>query len=212
MANIQAPFGFRQFRRFDGGAPTAGFDTLLIASSDATIVGTGDVVITTQSTSPSAAGPYVTGNISSGLSQVRGVFFGCEFFSPTVNRKVWSPFFPGSVQTSCGTNDAQAWVCTDPDMLYIVQCSTTNTVTSSMVNHNFGLSSAAIGTANTTTGISAMTLASSTAVVTGTLPFRLIDFYSNWAPPGTNGTDNASAGNIVVVAPNNFDRNNTTGI
>ena len=211
MANISAPFGFRQFRRFDGGQPTAGFDTLTIASSDTNIIGTGDVVATIQSTAPGAAGNYVSA-ASSGLSQIRGVFFGCEFFSPTVGRKVWSPFFPGSVQTSCGTADAQAWVCTDPEMLYTVQCSTTNTVTSSMVNHNFGISSGTIGGANTTTGISAMTLASSTGVVTATLPWRLIDFYSNWAPPGVNGTDNASAGNIVIVAPNSFDRSVLTGI
>jgi len=211
MANIQAPFGFRQFRRFDGGQPTAGFDTLTIASSDTNIIGTGDVVATIQSTAPGAAGNYVSA-ASSGLSQIRGVFFGCEFFSPTVSRKVWSPFFPGSVQTSCGTADVQAWVCTDPEMLYTVQCSTTNTVTSSMVNHNFGISSGTIGGANTTTGISAMTLASSTGVVTATLPWRLIDFYSNWAPPGVNGTDNASAGNIVIVAPNSFDRSVLTGI
>ncbi len=210
MANIQAPFGFRQFRRFDGGAPTAGFDTLNIASSDASVLGTGDCVTTIQSTAPGAAGNYVTAVVaSSGLVQIRGVFFGCEFFSPTIGRKVWSPFFPGSVQTSCGTADAQAWVCTDPEMLYTVQCSTTNTVTSSMVNHNFGISS---GVVNTTTGISASVLASSTAATTSTLPWRLIDFYSNWAPPGTNGTDNTSAGNIVIVAPNSFDRSVLTGI
>ncbi len=211
MANTFAPFGFRQYRRLDGGAPTAGFDTLFITSSDTNVIGTGDVVATIQSTVGVAAGNYVSA-ASSGLSQVRGVFFGCEFFSPTVNRKVWSPFFPGSVQTSCGAADAQAWVCTDPEMLYIVQCSTTNTVTSSMVNHNFGISSGTIGSANTTTGLSVMTLASSTGVTTGTLPWRLMDFYSNVAPPGTNGTDNASAGNIVIVAPNSFDRTVLTGI
>jgi hypothetical protein len=205
MANTLAPFGFRQFRRLDGGAPTAGFDTLTIASSDTNVIGTGDVVAT------STTGPYVT-VLSSGLSQVRGVFFGCEFFSPTVNRKVWSPFFPGSVATTSGTADAQAWVCTDPDMLYIVQCSTSGTVTSSMVNLNFGVSSGTFGAANTTTGISGMTLASTSFATTATLPWRLYDLYSNWAPPGVNGTDNTSAGNIVVVAPNNFDRNNTTGI
>lgn len=211
MANISAPFGFRQFRRYDGGAPTAGFDTLVIASSDTNVIGTGDCVATIQSTSPGAAGNYVSAP-SSGLSQIRGVFMGCEFFSPTVGRKVWSPFFPGSVATSCGTNDVQAWVCTDPEMLYTVQGSTTNTITSSMVNHNFGISSATIGAANTTTGVSAMTLASSTGVTTATLPWRVIDFYSNWAPPGVNGTDNTSAGQIVIVAPNSFDRSVLTGI
>jgi len=205
MANIAAPFGFRQYRRLDGGAPTAGFDTLTIASSDANVIGTGDVVAT------SATGPYVT-VLSSGLSQVRGVFMGCEFFSPTVGRRVWSPFFPGSVQTSSGTNDAQAWVCTDPDMLYTVQCATSATVLSSQIGLNFGVSSGTFGGTNTTTGLSVQTLASTSFATTATLPWRLMDLYSNVAPPGTNGTDNTSAGNIVIVAPNNFDRNNTTGI
>ncbi len=205
MANTLAPFGFRQFRRLDGGAPTAGFDTLTIASSDANVLGTGDVVAT------SATGPYVT-VLSSGLSQVRGVLMGVEYYSPTVAKKVWSPYFPGSVATTSGTNDAQAWVCTDPEMLYIVQCSTNATVTSSQVGLNFGVSSGTFGAASTLTGISGMTLSSTSAATTNTLPWRLMDFYSNWAPPGVNGTDNTSAGNIVIVAPNNFDRKNTTGI
>jgi len=205
MANISAPFGFRQFRRFDGGAPTAGFDTLIIASSDANVIGTGDVVAT------SATGPYVT-VLSSGLSQVRGVFMGCEFYSPTVGRKIWSPFFPGSVATTSGTNDAQTWVCTDPEMLYTVQCSTNATVLSSQIGLNFGVSSGTFGAANTTTGVSGMTLASTSFATTNPLPWRLMDFYSNSAPPGVNGTDNTSAGNIVIVAPNNFDRTNATGI
>jgi hypothetical protein len=205
MANTSAPFGFRQFRRLDGGAPTAGFDTLTIASSDTNVIGTGDVVAT------STTGPYVT-VLSSGLSQVRGVFMGCEFYSPTFQRKVWSPYFPGSVATTSGTNDAQAWVCTDPEMLFTVQCSTSSTVSASQINMNFGVSSGTFGAANTTTGISGMTLASTSFATTATLPFRLWDLWSNWAPPGVNGTDNTSAGNVVVVQPNNWDRNNTTGI
>lgn len=208
MANISAPFGFRQFRRLDGGAPTAGFDTLLIASSDANVIGTGDVVSTSTA---SLNGQYVS-VLSSGLSQVRGVFMGCEFFSPTVNRKVWSPFFPGSVATTSGTNDAQAWVCTDPEMMYTVQTSTGTVVGTSQISLNFGVSSGTFGSASTLTGLSAMTLASTSAATTNTLPWRLMDMYSNWAPPGVNGTDNTSAGNIVIVAPNNFDRKNTTGI
>jgi hypothetical protein len=208
MANVSAPFGFRQFRRLDGGAPTAGFDTLLIASSDANVIGTGDVVATSTG---SLTGQYVS-VLSSGLSQIRGVFMGCEFFSPTVNRKVWSPFFPGSVATTSGTNDAQAWVCTDPEMMYTVQTSTGTVVGSSQISLNFGVSSGTFGAASTLTGISGMTLASTSAATTATLPWRLMDMYSNWAPPGVNGTDNTSAGNIVIVAPNNFDRKNTTGI
>lgn len=208
MANIFAPFGFRQFRRFDGGAPTAGFDTLTIASSDANLYFTGDPVAT------STTGPYITVP-STGVTQIRGIFMGCEFFSPTVGRKVWSPFFPGSVQTSSGTNDAQAWVCTDPEMLWLVQCSTNTTVLSSQIGLNFGFTTAASSLGNQTTGVSNVSLGSTSSVTLGTStsgPFRLMDFYSNTAPPGVNGTDNTTAGNFVIVAPNNWDRKNLTGI
>jgi len=221
MANVFSPFGFRQFRRLDGGAPTAGFDTLSIASSDTNLYFTGDPVAT------STTGPYVTVP-STGVQQIRGIFLGCEFFSPTVNRKVWSPFFPGSVQTSSGTNDAIAWVCTDPEMLWIVQSSTTGTITSSMINNNFGFTTSASSLGNTTTGISNVSLGSTSVTTSASAPFRLVDFWSNWnAPtsgnfsfaaniPGTgaviNGTDNTSAGMIVIVAPNNWDRKNLTGI
>jgi len=210
MANTLAPFGFKQFRRADGGAPTAGFDTLSIASSDASVIYTGDVVITAAAGNPNAFGNYVTG-ASSGLSQIRGIFMGCEYYSATVGRKVWSPYFPGSVATSSGTNDVTAWVCTDPDMTYVVQASTTSVITSSMVNLNFG-SSVASPAGNTLSGQSLATLASTSGVTTSTLPWRLVDFYSNYAPPGSNGTDNASAGQMVIVAPNNWDRKNLTGI
>lgn len=201
MANTMAPFGFRQFRRLDGGAPTAGFDTLTIASSDTNLYFTGDPVVT------SATGPYIT-VLSTAQVIVRGIFMGCEFFSPTFARKVWSPFFPGSVQTSSGTADAQAWVCTDPEMMYIVQCSSIATVGSSQIGLNTGpnMSIALLSSqGNQTTGVSVTTL-STIATTNSSAPFRIMDLYSNWAPPGTNGTDNTSVGNIVIVAPNNFDR------
>jgi hypothetical protein len=215
MANTAAPFGFRQWRRIDGGAPTAGFDTLFITSSDASVIYTGDPVVTS-TLAIAGFGNYVTG-ATSGISQIRGIFFGCEYYSATVNRKVWSPYYPGSVATSSGTNDVQAWVCTDPEMLYLVQVSgtagSTNTVlTSSYVNLNFGYSSGTLANGNTTTGISGVTLAATSFRSTTTLPFRLYDFYSNYAPPGVNGTDNTTNGQFVIVLPNNWDRNNFTGV
>lgn len=201
MVNTMAPFGFRQFRRLDGGAPTAGFDTLTIASSDTNLYFTGDDVVT------STTGPYITVP-STGQVITRGVFQGCEFYSPTVGRKVWSPFFPGSVQTSSGTNDAQAWVCTDPEMMYTVQCSSIAQITSSMIGLNTARNTSIAllsSQGNQTTGVSAVTL-STIATTNSSAPWRIMDLYSNWAPPGVNGTDNTSAGNIVIVAPNNFDR------
>ena len=204
MANTFAPFGFRQLRRFDGGAPTMGFDTLTIASSDTAPVFTGDPVATNTS-----YGNYVTaGSVVD--AKIRGIFLGCEYYSPTVGRKVWSPYFPGSVQTSSGTNDVTAWVCTDPDILWIAQCSTTATVTSSNLNNNIGYVVTGSSLGNTLSGVSVVTLDSTAIGTSSSYPFRIVDFYSNYAPPGTNGTDNASAGNILVVAGNNWDRKNLT--
>lgn len=204
MANTQAPFGFRQLRRFDGGSPTAGFDRLFIVSSDTSTIFTGDPV------ADSATPPYVTA-VASGISQIRGIFMGCEYYSAAVGRVVWSPYFPGSVGASTGVGDTQCWVCTDPEMLYIAQASTSGVISSTYVNRNIGMVINS-SLASTLTGQSVAVLASSTVGSTSTLPWRVVDLYSNYAPPGVNGTDNASAGNIVVVAPNNWDRTNRTSI
>jgi len=207
LANVPAPFGFRQLRRLDGGAPTAGFETVVIASSDPNLYFTGDPIAT------STTGPYVT-LPASGTQQIRGIFMGCEYYNASVNRIVFSPYFPGSVATTSGTNDVKGWCCTDTEMLYIAQCSTVATLSASQIGLNIGFTAAVSSLGNTLSGVSNVSLnPSSGVVVTGSsLPFRIYDFYSNYAPPGVNGTDNTSAGNILVVAPNNFDRSNLTGI
>lgn len=199
MANTQAPFGFRQLRRLDGGAPTAGFEKFTILSSDTNLYFTGD---------PVASG--TDGNItvpSSGAVQIKGVFMGCEYYNASVNRIVFAAYFPGNV--GAGTT-VPCWVCTDPDMLYIAQASSAVTVTSSRVGENIGFTVAVSSLGNTLSGVSAVTLSTDIGT-SSSYPWRIYDLYSNYAPPGVNGTDNASAGNIVVVAPNNFDRKNLTG-
>ena len=45
-----------------------------------------------------------------------GVFAGCEYYNPTVNRVTWSPYFPGSVGSS---SPVTAYVITDPEMTFI---------------------------------------------------------------------------------------------
>lgn len=205
MANIPAPFGFRQLRRLEGGAPTMGFETVVIASSDPNLYFTGDPVAT------SATGPYITVP-SSGFVPIRGIFMGCEYYNASVNRIVFSPYFPGSVATTSGTNDVKGWVCTDPEMLYIAQCSTGATFTSSQIGLNIGFTVATSSLGNTLSGVSAVSLSAAGSTTSSSGPFRVYDFYSNYAPPGVNGTDNTSAGNILVVFPNNTDRTNLVGI
>lgn len=199
MANITAPFGFRQLRRMDGGSPTAGFETFQILSSGTSPFFTGDAV--------ASAEQYLT--TASSQTIIKGIFMGCEYYNATVNRITFSPYFPGSVGNGI---PVKAWVCTDPEMLYIAQVSTSaGVIGSSRINENISITSAVSSLGNTLSGISVMTLSSDIAT-TAAFPFRIYDLYSNYAPPGTNGTDNASAGQILVVAPNNFERNNTTGV
>lgn len=206
MANTFAPFGLRSFGRMEGGAPTAGLTRAFIRSSDTVAVFTGDTV--RASTIVAAAGTNYVTQDSSGVGLVRGVFMGCEYYSPTVGRVVWSSWFPGSVQTSSGTADAIAYIIDDPDQLFIAQLSTTSVAGTSNVGSNIGTIPSSAG--SQVTGISALSLASSLITASASWPFRIVDTYSNYAPPGVNGIDLTAAGAILVVAPNNWERKNLT--
>lgn len=219
MANVigNPTLGFQAFGRNEGGAPTAGMTGVWIASTDATAMFRGDAVVTSSGGGTNLSGAYITSivnAVSTGL--VRGIFMGMEQFNPTVGRVVWNNFYNGSVTGSTG--DVRAWIIDDPDQLWLVQCSTTNTVLSLQIGLNIGVS-ANSSTGNTATGLSNMQVTSSLIGSTGGLPFRLVDFYSAFAPPGQpavgtaafiNGTDNTTAGNMVIVRLNNCDRNNLT--
>lgn len=203
MANTQAPFGFRAFGRREGGSPTAGFDTLYIASSDTNLYFTGDPVAS------GTTGPYITvPSTTAFTSQVAGVFVGCEYWNNGAGRMQWSPFFPGNVSGS--TADVKAYVITDPEQTFLVQCASGTVFSSSNVGLNAGFTYAVSTGGNQTTGISNVTLSASSIATTSSLPFRVVGLYSNYAPPGVNGTDNTTAGNMVIVAPNNWDRKQLT--
>jgi hypothetical protein len=142
-----------------------------------------------------------------------GIFQGCEYYSPSVGRQVWSnAYVTGTGAAS--SSPVTAYVISDPDQLFIVQASTAG-IGSSMVGYNATVLAGTMGVGNSITGLSNATLASTVGAVAGTsYPFRIIDVYSNYAPPGAfvNGTDNSSAFNIIVVAPNNWARRGTVAI
>lgn len=205
MANTFSPFGFRSFGRMEGGAPTAGFTRVLILSSDTNQYFTGDTVAYS---SEALVQGYISLPSSGTISPpTLGVFMGCEFYNTATGQIRFSPYFPGSVGSSSPCN---AYVCTDPDQLYIVQSSTTANIGATSIGYNVGIASSLQGTGNTLTGISGLALNSSTVAANSSLPFRIVDVYANHAPPGVNGTDTSAAGQILVVAPNNFARKNLT--
>jgi hypothetical protein len=214
--------GFQTFRRMDGGSPTAGMTEVWIASTDAGYFFRGDPVLTSTAPGSNASGAYITSlqlgsNSSSFL--VRGIFQGCYQYQPSVQRVVWSNSYQGTVTGSTG--DIKAYIVDDPEELFIVQASTNSAITSSMIGGNISVSTGST-TGNTLTGYSNITLQATSVTASASYPFRLVDFYSAYAPGGgalgnvnfnssvsggvINGLDNSNPANIVVVRLNNCDR------
>lgn len=220
MANtLNSPtMGFQSFGRAEGASPTAGMTPVWIASTDASLIFRGDAVVTSSAGGTNNSGAYITA-AASGNSFVRGVFQGCYQYQPITGRVVWSNCYLGSVSGSTG--DVKAYVIDDPDQQFICQGSTGVAITSSYVGLNIGFT-ANSSTGNQTYGYSNVALQSTTVGSTATYPFRIVDFYSAYAPPGglqgpaigtnafINGTDNTNPANIVVVRLNNCDRNSLT--
>lgn len=196
MANVNAPNGFQYFGRLEGGSPTAGLSTRLIASTDTAAVGQGDPVTSLNT-------GYVTLS-TAGTTQIDGIFYGCEYLATAIGRRVWSPNYPGS---GAG-GDVKAYICDDPQAMFVVQSDNTAIAFSNVGNNvNF-----VAGTPNATTGLSTAAIGQSTVATTNTLPFRIVGLFSSYSSPGMNGADDTTAYNRAVVVANNWDRKSLTGI
>ena len=224
MANTlnNPTLGFQSFSRAEGGSPTAGMTPVWIASTDAGFLFRGDPVVTSTSPGTNNSGAYITSVNSVSFSAgflCRGIFQGCYQYQPITGRVVWSNAYLGSVSGSTG--DVKAYIIDDPDEQYIVQASTKGTITSSMIGLNIGITFNTT-TGNQTYGYSNVTVESTSVLANSSMPFRLVDFYSAYAPGGgatgnvgfnssvsggiINGLDNNNPANIVVVRLNNCDR------
>lgn len=197
MSNVNAPNGFQYFGRLEGGSPTAGLTRQFVSSGDTSSLGYGDPVTF-------GTNGYVTAVASSPTQQIDGIFYGCDYVSTALQKRVWLNYWAGSG----ASGDVTVRVCTDPDAMFIAQSDNT-AIASTSVGNNVNL---VAGTPNSTTQFSTAAVGQSTVSTTNTLPFRIVEMFSALAPPGTNGTDNTSPFNRVIVAPNNWDRRSLTGI
>jgi hypothetical protein len=204
VANTGNGFGLLSFGWPAGGSPMAQQQPYTIRSSNATAVYTGDLVMRS-STDPSC----VTLKTSV-IEKVVGVFVGCTYYSPTVGRVVWNNYFPGSVATSCGTADVTAYVIDDPNASFLSRGSTVAVMSSSYVGYNVEWDNTQGGTA--ATGRSLGRIDSSTITANASCPLRIVGLYSDFAPPGAEGTDDTTlgTGNIAVVVLNNAERKSLT--
>jgi hypothetical protein len=186
MANLSAPFGFDPEGTVGGSTPNFKLSKRLIASTNTTAIFKGDAVVP------------VTGSVTGYITQatastvaLAGIFYGCKYLSVSQGRTVWTPYWPGSD----ANGDVTAYVLDDPQMVFTVQAGAT-AVGLAALNLNIQL---AVGTGNTTTGLSGMFVQN--PANTATLPFTVVGFIQD--PPGANGTDITTGYNYVLVTFNN---------
>lgn len=192
MANTNAPFGFRMLGLSGGSASaTFGTTTAKIASNNATAIYRGDPV---EQLDTGYIRQWQTANVD--VNVLVGIFDGCKYYSTSQKRVVWSPYWPGAD----ATGDVTAYLIPcigTPAPEFVVQVATTP-LTLADIGTNHGVT---IGTGSTLTGISGAMLTSA-VVNTALIPFTVTKLWSDVAAPNSNGTDNTTNYNWVVVRAN----------
>ena len=203
MSNTFAPFGFSQVGGNAGAAPNFEQAAYPILYSDSTKIFTGDPV-------KLGSNGYITAwTASTGVSQLFGVFAGCEYLSTSQSRIVWSPYWPGSDVAAGAQSSIVGYVvpiAPTTSGRFLVQTGNSSTTSVAVDQSYVGQNSdVAMGTGNTLNGRSGAYLDISTFGTTSTLPFRIIGLYQGVG----NGSDATTANNWVIVAANT---SQTTGI
>ncbi len=200
MANTFAPFGFLAFGHQDGSAPTMGLSKYTMNSSYATSVFSGDLV-KLSSAIPGTIEALPSGTLNATIKPL-GVFAGCEYYNTQVQRQVWSAYFPASAGSS---SPVTAYVITDPEMTFLAQASSGAVVGTSLAGMNINWTA---GAGDTTTGRGNSYLNSSqVGTQASSYAWRVVDSYSNFGPPGVNGTSTSEGGGWLIVQPVGWMRN-----
>jgi hypothetical protein len=100
-----------------------------------------------------------------------GVFVGCTYTDPNSKQVVFSQYWPSGTVAS----DAQAYVVDYPNVLFKAQADGALGLADRGFNVHL-VNVQATGTGSTTTGNSNVAVEASTANVTATFPFRIVDF------------------------------------
>jgi hypothetical protein len=218
MANILTPFGFKHLGNVGiGMAPSYEMRQRKIALGNTNPIFHGDPV-TSLSTG------YIQQAVTGAGVQIAGVFQGCEYFSISQQRKVRSPYWPGSDAQF----DVDAFII-DAAFSQFYVAADAGPVTFASIDNNADITIATGGSTtpvagsgqgNTINGFSGALLKFSNIGTSAAFPFRIIRLYSDFVAPGAPnagttsfpGADNTTAFNWVIVAFNNVDAKSLTGI
>lgn len=185
MPNLDAPNGFTPVRHLSGGTVRYAEGDYSIASGLASDIFLGDPVIHTGSgTNIDVA----VGGPSAPSATILGIFAGCRYTNAQ-GEPVWAKQWVSGTAT-LGAVDAEAFVYTDPDIVYSVQSS------GALVAANIGtvVDFLENPTGNTATGVSGAELE---AVYTGGVQFKILR--AAMGPDGIFPADLTSANPRVEV-------------
>ncbi len=186
MANLDAPNGFNPVRHLKGG--TIRYEGKYeIASAYDTDLFQGDPVLVSDTT---GLVEVAVGGPTSPSAQITGIFAGCQYTASNGD-VVWSNRWTADTVTK-GSANAEAFLFTDPDIIYSVQYAGTLTATGIGQLYDFLNSTQASG--STATGVSAVEL----EAVTGGTQFKLHRLAMK--PDGIHLADISSADPRVEVS------------
>ena len=119
MANVDAPFGFRQVGGLGSRPTSEGTSKYIIESGFADSIFAGDIVEAGAGTSEGGtaiAAGYVGNAAATSSARNLGIFNGCFYTDPTTAKPTFKNYWPASVAA-----EAQAFVYDNPDDLFEVQ-------------------------------------------------------------------------------------------
>ena len=174
MANVDKAFGLRAMGNLSATGAQAQYG-YTIADNQSGAIFQGDLVTVYDG--------YLVAFAPASHTAAVGVFNGCTYIDPTTGKPTWKNYYPGSVNITQGT--IQADVLDDPSQLFTIQCD------EGFVQANIGKNADVVaGSGNTTTGQSAMELDSSTIANAAALNLKIVGLYN---VPGNDFGTNAVA-------------------
>jgi hypothetical protein len=192
MANTNAPFGLQPKRHISGAPWNGQVSRFAVLAGDNAALYKGDLV--KSAGTADANGVKAIARASADTDQMVGVIVGFE--------TDYSNLSLGS-QYRAASTARYVLVCTDPTVVYEVQCSGTSVVAD--VGLNVGLTYTA---GSATTGISAMVALQSTVDVTVTLPLKILGWVQR---PDVDPTD-ATSMKLEVLLNNAALATNVVGV
>jgi len=132
MANIDAPFGFRQVGGLGSRPTSEGTSQYKISNGQTGAIYAGDVVALGAVGSDQAGGAIAAGYVGSSETDTTrnvGIFNGSLYQDPTTNKPTFQNYWPGDITVTTG--DIDAFVYDNPSDLFEVQ--STGTLTQAIV-------------------------------------------------------------------------------